>query len=217
MNKKKLVLIFAVVGMIALAGCSVFQDNTSAGDESADDLATDTNTERSTDYGGSYLYEIGVTESNQQGLIRAQPPFQMDNSLERQNLIDRYKYLNDRNNVHHVYLMSHDGKVVSYYTAQGKVSSVNSKLTNDRQLVKVPDAKYDGGNGAAGPNGSNWKLVESPQMDGSYGSNGAAIFFFTTDGHYVEWNGLYVVSEEPKNIQTPVTLTDEVDENESEN
>ncbi len=141
----------------------------------------------------------------------------MDNSLERQNLIDRYKYLNDRNNVHHVYLMSHDGKVVSYYTAQGKVSSVNSKLTNDRQLVKVPNAEYDEANGAAGPSGPNWKLVESPQMDGSYGSNGDAIFFFTTDGHYVEWNGLYVVSEEPKNIQTSVTLTDEVDENESEN
>ncbi|ELY91983.1 hypothetical protein [Natrinema altunense] len=217
MNKKQLILIFAVVGMVTLAGCGVFGNDTSSGDESADDLASDTNTERSTDYGGSYLYEIGVTEANQQGLIRSQPPFKMDNSLERQNLIDRYKYLNDRNNVHHVYLMSHDGKVVSYYTAQGKVSSVNSKLTNDRQLVKVPDAKYDEGNGAAGPSGPNWKLVESPQMDGSYGSNGDAIFFFTTDGHYVEWNGLYVVSEEPKNIQTPVTLTDEVDENESEN
>ena len=214
MNKKKLILLFAVVGMIALAGCA---DEASQGDKSADELANETNTERSTDYGGSYLYEIGVTEANQQNLIRTQPPFQMENSLERQNLIERYKYLNDRNNVHHVYLMSHDGKVVSYYTAQGKVSSVNSKLTNDKQLVKVPNAKFNKGSGAGGGNGVNWKLVESPQMDGSYGENGDAIFFFTTDGHYVEWNGLYVVSEEPKNIQTPVTLTDDVGENESGN
>lgn len=29
-----------------------------------------------------------------------------------------------------------------------------------------------------------FKTVESPQMDGSYGTNGAAIFFFTTSG---EW------------------------------
>jgi hypothetical protein len=27
----------------------------------------------------------------------------------------------------------------------------------------------------------------------------------------MEWNGLYVVSEEPKGINTQVTLTDEVD------
>ncbi len=67
MNKKQLILIFAVVGMVTLAGCGVFGNDTSSGDESADDLASDTNTERSTDYGGSYLYEIGVTEANQQG------------------------------------------------------------------------------------------------------------------------------------------------------
>jgi hypothetical protein len=49
-------------------------------------------------------------------------------------------------------------------------------------------------------------------MDGSYGSNGDAIFFFTTSGEYVEWNGKYVVSEEPLNINTAVSLEQQVDE-----
>jgi len=125
----------------------------------------------------------------------------MESSLERANLIQRYQYLNDENNVHHVYLMSNDGKVVSYFVAQGKVSSVNSKLTNDAQIVasqQCLDETWNEDEAAC------FKTVESPQMDGSYGTNGDAIFFFTTDGSYVEWNGKYVVSEEPLNIQTAI-------------
>lgn len=146
-----------------------------------------------------------ITEDNQLGLVQAQPPFTMERSLERENLIRRYEYLNDQNNVHHVYLISNDGKVIEYSVAQGKVSSVNSKLTNDNQVVRIPECKsHNEGNDC-------WKVVESPQMDGSYGTNGDAIFWFTPDGHYMEWNGLYVVSEEPKNIQTAVTLENDID------
>lgn len=198
--------------MVAIAGCSE-----ASGDEpSGDELAESTGTDIDAEVGESFMYEMKMTEANHYGLVQTVPPFQMEDSLERRNLKERYQYLNDRSNVHHVYLMSHDGKVVAYYTAQGKVSSVNSKLTNDRQIVKVPNAKWDRSNGAAGGNGVNYKVVESPQLDGSYGTNGDGIFFFTAgDGSYVEWNGLYVVSEEPKNIQTGVTLTDQVDDNES--
>lgn len=205
MNRKLLITI-ALVGMLALAGCA---SSGSAGEE-AEELSNSTNVETNADgIGESYWYEIGVTEANQQKLIQARPPFQMEDSLERQNLIQRYQYLNDANNVHHVYMLSHDGKVINYEVAQGKVSSVNSKLTNDRQIVEIPDARWDGHNGAGGE-GVNYKVVESPQMDGSYGSNGDAIFFFNTQGHYIEWNGLYVVSEEPKGITTEVTLTEDV-------
>lgn len=213
-KRKKIIMIFAVGALLALAGCSDMQDD---GDKKgAQDISDSTGTDVDIDgIGETYLYEIGVTEANQKGLIEAQPPFQMDSSLERQNLIERYKYLNDENNVHHVYMLSHDGKVVNYEVAQGKVSSVNSKLTNNKQIVKVPNAKWDAGNGAGGGNGVNYKVVESPQMDGSYGSNGDAIFFFTTDGHYMEWNGLYVVSEQPKEITSEVTLVDQVGDDNS--
>lgn len=204
---KKLLLIFAVGALIALAGCNEVQDNNKEG---AKELSDTTGTEVDIEgIGETSLYEMAVTEANQKALVEAQPPFQMEGSLERENLIERYKYLNDENNVHHVYMLSHDGKVVNYEVAQGKVSSVNSKLTNDKQIVKVPEPKWDNDGGGAGGNGVNYKVVESPQMDGSYGSNGDAIFFFTTDGHYVEYNGIYVVSEEPKEITTEVTLIEE--------
>lgn len=210
-SKHKAILITVGIAMlIALAGCSSFGDGGSDSTDGAQDLSDSTDVDSDIDaVGETYWYEIGVTEANQQTLVEARPPFQMEDSLERQNLIQRYQYLNDQNNVHHVYMLSHDGKVVNYEVAQGKVSSVNSKLTNDKQIVEIPDAGFDGGNGAGGAHGANYKVVESPQMDGSYGTNGDAIFFFTTDGHYVEYNGIYVVSEEPKEITTEVTLVDQ--------
>jgi hypothetical protein len=204
MTRKQLVIGLVVVALVALAGCNDVQ----TGDEQSDQLASDTNMNISgVNPGASYWYEVRVTEKNQMGLVEKRSPFIMEDSLERQNLIRRYQYLNDQNNVHHVYLMSNDGKVISYFVAQGKVSSVNSKLTNDKQIVVdkrcIETTHRDNEAGC-------FKAVESPQMDGSYGSNGAAIFFFTTSGEYVEWNGKYVVSEKPLNIQTSISLEHDV-------
>jgi len=208
-NRKHLILL-AVVAMIALAGCSDQAQKLPSGDSLAEDTGEDVS---NVETGVSYNYEIKLTEKNQNHLIRAQPPEVMESSLERQNLINRYNYLNDENNIHHVYLMD-EGQVVAYYVAQGKVSSVNSKLTNDLQIVKIEGAGFDGGTGsgsAGGAHGPNYKVVESPQMDGSYGSNGDAIFFFTTSGDYVESSLDYVVSEEPRNIQDEVILRETVE------
>jgi len=206
---RKHIALFAVIALIALAGCA---ENESS--QAAEELGEDTGNDISNvTVGASYQYEVKVTEKNQMQLVKSQPPFQMESSLERQNLINRYQYLNDENNVHHVYLMD-EGQVVSYFVAQGKVSSVNSKLTNDKQIVKIEDCKrWDDANGYGYTNGNCFRTVESPQMDGSYGSKGAAIFFFTTSGEYVESSLDYVVSEEPKNIQDEVILVDQPEDN----
>jgi len=215
MVNKKILGILAVGILMALAGCGTIGNDGNNPSDGAEELSNQTNTNIDVDsVGESYWFEIGLTETNQQALIQERPPFEMDDSLERQNLIERYKYLNDRSNKHHVYMLSHDGKVVNYEIAQGKVSSVNSKLTNDKQIVEIPNAKFNTGHGdsAGGGEGVNFKVVESPQMDGSYGSNGDAIFFFTPQGDYVEYNGIYIVSEEPKEITTEVTLIERTDE-----
>lgn len=207
--RKKALLAIGMAVLLALAGCSTFTDGPSDAKQNEKDLSDDTNVNvDNVETGGSYMFEIKVTEKNQMGLVRAQPPFVMERSLERANLIRRYEYLNDQNNVHHVYLMD-EGQVVSYYVAQGKVSSVNSKLTNDKQVVRIPSCGWDTGRGAGGAEGSCFKVVESPQMDGSYGTNGEAIFFFTTDGKYIQSSLDYVVSEEPLNIQDEVILVDQ--------
>ena len=143
--------------------------------------------------------EAAFTESNQAKLTTSNPAPKLDSSLERQNLIDRLNLLNNQNKIFYVYLVSY-GKVMAEYTAKGKISSVNSKLTTQEQIIKSPF-------GAGSQSRVNLGMVvESPALDGSYGTNGDAVFFFTTEGAYVEWNGEYFVSDAPLSLSTPPVL-----------
>jgi hypothetical protein len=130
------------------------------------------------------------TEENQQKLLQIQPPVQLDWSLERQNINKRTSLWNDSAKISYIYLISY-GKVMAFYTVKGKVSSVNSQITNPEQLV------YNGGPRVSMP---------SPAEDGSYGTNGDAIFFFTTEGVYVEWAGDYMLADQPLQLTTPPQL-----------
>lgn len=141
--------------------------------------------------------EAALTESNQVKLLTANPPPSLDRSLERENLINRLELLNNQNKIFYVYLVSY-GKVMAEYTAKGKVSSVNSKLTTQEQIVEDPHSYYR--------ENQQGVVVESPDLDGSYGTNGDGIFFFTTDGAYVEWSGEYFVSDFPLSLSTPPVL-----------
>lgn len=54
---------------------------------------------------------------------------------------------------------------------------------------------------------SRWGVVvASPDLDGSYGSNGDAIFFFTTEGVYCEWNGKYFLCDRPLKLTSAPLL-----------
>lgn len=195
MMKESLSILFVIALVSGLAAGGLFDTNK---DTEELDKSVDTS---NVELGQSWMWEAKVTEKNQRELSKAQPPLQLDNSLERENLRKRYKHLNDRDVVHHVYLFSY-GKLIAYHTAQGKVSSVNSKLTQPEQLVPCDRAE--------GNLNDEECVVSSPQMDGSYGTNGDGIFFFTTDGKYVEWNGEYLVSDQPLDVSTPPVLTREV-------
>lgn len=141
--------------------------------------------------------ESRLTESNQARLIAACPPPEIENSLERENLKRRIEFLNDAEKELYVALLSNDGKVLATYVTNGKVSSLNSYITTNEQIVKDP---YGYGEGRQG------QVVESPDLDGSYGWNNEGIFFFTTDGAYIEWSGLYLESSQPFTLNTPPVL-----------
>jgi len=149
--------------------------------------------------------EAKFTEDQQAKLIKACPPPQLTFSLERENLKRRLVRFNDPAKISYIYLVDF-GKVMAYYTIKGKVSSVNSKLTTGEQLVEDPFTDFQGG--AVSPA----RVVESPQLDGSYGTNGNAIFFFTTEDVYVEWAGKYMVCDQPLTLTTPVQLVQSVKE-----
>ena len=159
--------------------------------------------------GKTFNFESKFTEANQERLITSNPPPRTERSLERENLAKRNLLLNDQNKIFYVYLISY-GKVMAFHTAQGKISSVNSRLTQEEQIVA--DAKCLASNWE-GSRTACYMDVGSPQLDGSYGTNGDAIFFFKTSGAYVEWAGEYQVSDYPLKMSTPPVLYSEVDLN----
>lgn len=140
------------------------------------------------------ISEQNQTEINQQNLNEVQPAPRITWSLERDNLIKRFKLQNDRSVSFFMYIFIEGvSDPIGYYQVN-KVSSVNSQLTNTEQLVDDP-------NGAS-TNGS--QVLPSPAEDGSYGTNGDAIFGFTPEGIYIETNMKYVTSTVPLSFKNPV-------------
>lgn len=132
-------------------------------------------------------------------------PTDIDYSLERYNLIRRAYWVNGQREkanalpcaiekpMGYVVLLTESGSVVGKFTVDGKVSSLNSFLT--------PDSEYYG---------SSYTNKWLADIDGSYGENDTGIFFFTTDGRYIEWVGLYLYSDIPFVVDTPIVNYTEV-------
>ena len=153
----------------------------------------------------SYFKEDALTESNQSTLIANQPAKTVTHSLERDNLNKRIEFTNNANQLGYVYILSDMGSVIGNYTIKGKVSSLNSMITQTEQIKCINPTNYTSSTDAY-----QCAAVDSPDLDGSYGNNPEGIFFFTTEGAYVEWAGKYLYSTQSMNINTPVTLTRDV-------
>lgn len=137
-----------------------------------------------------------------------QTPTDIDYSLERYNLIRRAYWVNGQREkantlvcavpkpLGYAVLFTESGAVVGNFVVDGKVSSLNSFLT--------PDSKYPCFDS---PN-NEWL----PDVDGSYGENDDGIFFFTTDGKYIEWTGIYLYSDIPFTVDDPIVRVGDTDE-----
>jgi len=145
--------------------------------------------------------EQQTTERQQEVHLKNSPPPKLTNSQERENLARRLTRFNTDSKVSYIYLISY-GKIMAFYTVKGKVSSVNSLLTTPDQIKS-----YDHPEG-----GDHSVVVASPDLDGSYGSNGDAIFFFTTDDTYVEWNDVYMLCDKPLKLSTPPMMVIQVED-----
>ena len=144
------------------------------------------------DTGDTAKDEMQQTEDNHTRLVGNQPPPQLEFSLERENLIKRLLLMNDENRIGYVYIMSF-GKPVGFFVIKGKVSSVNSLLTNPAQYFDDPNGGLDVGS----------ITMPSPDFDGSYGANPDGIFFFTTDGDMIETSEEYIYSTRPIKLDIP--------------
>ena len=132
-------------------------------------------------------------------------PTDIDYSLERYNLIRRTYWVNGQREkanalpceiekpLGYIVLFTESGAVVGSFIVDGKVSSLNSFLTPDSEY-------YDKNGGESTIHTNNWLA----DVDGSYGENDNGIFFFTPDGKYIEWTGIYLYSDIPMIVDDPV-------------
>lgn len=146
--------------------------------------------------------DIYTTQANANSIQENQPtPDDLEYSLERYNLIRRAYWVNGQREkaislpceierpLGYIVLFTEGGGVVGRYIVDGKVTSLNSYLT--------PDSTYYSSSSRV-----NWLA----DVDGSYGENDQGIFFFTPDGKYIEWTGIYLYSDIPFEVTTPTIV-----------
>lgn len=133
-------------------------------------------------------------------------PTDIEYSLERYNLIRRTYWVNGQREkanalpcevekpLGYIVLFGESGAVIGSFVVDGKVSSLNSFLTPDSEYYEL---HY---NGTSTTRSNKWLA----DVDGSYGENDNGIFFFTPDGKYVEWTGIYLYSDIPFEISSPI-------------
>lgn len=190
--KKHIVTLFSflVIGLICLIGLVGCGDVEVSGDTTTDVYST-----------------LGTSDK----LAGNQPtPTDIDYSLERYNLIRRAYWVNGQREkanslvceiekpLGHIVLFTESGGVVGKFVVDGKVSSLNSFLTPDSEYYELV---Y----GGEFTKENHWLA----DVDGSYGENDSGIFFFTTDGKYIEWTGTYLYSDIPFEVDAPIVKVGE--------
>lgn len=143
------------------------------------------------------------------GIVDNQPaPTDLSYSLERYNVIKRAYWVNGQREkamslpcsvdkpLGYIVLFAENGSVVGRFIVDGKVSSLNSYLFP----AEYPQFLWtDNGGGRY-----YYDNIEIAGIDGCYGQNAGGIFFFTTDGKYIEWTGDFLFSDIPFEVDEPI-------------
>jgi hypothetical protein len=157
------------------------------------------------------LEDVKRTKLAADVLQSGQPtPTDFDYSLERYNLIRGAYWVNGQRQkalaypcpisdvpLGYVVLFTESGSVVGRFVVEGKVSSLNSYLTPDSEYYERRESM------------NNRWLAD---IDGSYGGNDDGVFFFTPDGKYIEWTGIYLYSDIPFEVPDPIVKVGDRDE-----
>ena len=152
---------------------------------------------------GSYQDQVSTRDVANTLQANQPTPTDIEYSLQRYNLIRRAYWINGMREkarslpcevekpLGYIYLFLEGVGCIAQYTVDGQITFLRTYLT--------PDSTYYSVGGGV----SNWLA----DIDGTYGDNDEGIFFFTVDGNYVQWNGLYHYSDIYYKIDDPVLKT----------
>lgn len=90
----------------------------------------------------------------------------------------------------YIVLLNEMGQPVMYTGVKGKVTSGSKRLTHPQ-----------------GWNGEMRGWAEAPSDEGTYGSSNPYVYFWTTEGQYIQWDGGYLYSDKPIRLsQAPLVI-----------
>jgi len=130
-----------------------------------------------------------VAAGNFDAQSKNDPVPQLNDSLERANIVEHLKRNNQPDRVRYVYLLTDYGQVVAYHVAKGKVTAAGAQLTPTDTILDPCRSDYCP------------TVVQGPTDDGSYGGDEGGIYFFTDTGVEIQWNGAFYVSDAPMKIK----------------
>lgn len=97
----------------------------------------------------------------------------------------------------YVVLLNEMGQPVMYTGVKGKITSGGKRLTQ-------PDRVQPHSHGTAG----GALTMAAPSDEGTFGSAGEYVFFWTPAGQYIQWNGKFLYSDKPFRLTTePMVLS----------
>lgn len=118
-------------------------------------------------------------------------------NAEIENITKRLQLTGNPDLLGFIVLLNEAGQPIMYTSVKGKVTSGGKRLTR----VDVREDDYEG------------DLVrQAPSDEGTYGSSAPYIFFWTTDGQYIQWDGGYLYSDQPFRLNTQPLIVKVLDQ-----
>jgi len=109
--------------------------------------------------------------------------------------------------VGYIVFLSDDGRPIQYYAVKGKCTSGSKRLTQSARVEWIRAYGHDENNEGMNLGGS-WERVEGPGEDGTYGPSDPYIYCHTTSDAYVQWNGKYLYSTQPFDLNIKPLVVD---------
>lgn len=107
-------------------------------------------------------------------------------NAERDNIVKRVKLTSNPGQIGYIALTNMAGRPIAYYGVEGKITSSGKRLTAPWNTVRMDCGEFNCD-----------REVTAPSDDGTWGSSDSYIYFWTTDGQYVQWSGDYIYSDQP--------------------
>lgn len=118
-------------------------------------------------------------------------------NAEIDNIKRRLELTSDPGLTGFVMLINEMGQPVLYAGVKGKITSSGKRLTHPQQLIRGDRGEWNGD-----------FVVMAPSDEGTHGSSSPYVFFWTTSGQYIQWNGKYLYSDKPFRLTVEPLVVD---------